>query len=313
MRYERAMRSALCAVSIAIAISACGSSAQPSADAGAPIGDGASPFEDAGIVDVQAPTDASKPATEAGYPLCDGGAIAASRFVTAVVSFAPGDCAGFGAAQMPAIVEGPPVGAGDAEGGLDVVSLGNGGSIVVSFEPNAIVDGPGADFVVFENAFYSTGNPQKPNAEVGEVSVSEDGTAWKTFPCTATAYPYGACAGWHPVASSPESCISPIDPKAAGGDPFDLADVGLTRARFVRIATSRTARARPTRARSSPPTASTSTRSRSSTRRARSSRRHFARCIASATSAARATPAPKRAAIVPSVFTTTLVGMVSIP
>jgi hypothetical protein len=43
------------------------------------------------------------------------------------------------------------------------------------------------------------------------------------------------CAGWHPVYSSPGNGISPVDPSVAGGDPFDLADVGLSEARFVRI------------------------------------------------------------------------------
>ena len=72
-------------------------------------------------------------------------------------------------------------------------------------------------------------------AEPGEVSVSEDGVTWKTYPCTATAFPYGACAGWRPVYSTPQNGISPVDPKVSGGDPFDLADVGLKSARFVRI------------------------------------------------------------------------------
>src|SRR5947207_10422515 len=62
-------------------------------DTGSPSGD-----------DAAAVGDASKPTNDGGYPLCDGGALAVDRFVTSVVSFTPGDCAGFGAAQMPAIV-----------------------------------------------------------------------------------------------------------------------------------------------------------------------------------------------------------------
>jgi hypothetical protein len=31
------------------------------------------------------------------------------------------------------------------------------------------------------------------------------------------------------------NAIDPTDPSVAGGDAFDLADVGLTRARFVRV------------------------------------------------------------------------------
>src|SRR5262249_54942473 len=130
---------------------------------------------------------------------------------------------------------GPPVGAGDTAGGLDVVSLGIGGEIVVSFEPNAIVDGPGVDLVVFENAFYAAGNPANVAADPGAGSGRDHGVTWTAFPCTATAAPYGACAGWHPVYSNPTNGISPFDTKEAGGDPYDLSAVGVARARFVRI------------------------------------------------------------------------------
>src|SRR5262249_23165766 len=85
------------------------------------------------------------------------------------------------------------------------------------------------------NAFYAAGNPQNVAADPGEVSVSDDGVTWATYPCTATSAPYGACAGWHPVYSNPTNGISPFDPKAAGGDPYDLRDLGVARARHVRI------------------------------------------------------------------------------
>jgi len=169
--------------------------------------------------------DADEPPPAAG----DGPA-----FVSRVVSFTPGRCGGFGGAEMPDIVLGPPRGAGDTKGSLDVVSLGNGGEIVLGFEPFAIVDGDGPDFVVFENAFFPAGDRDKPYAEPAEVSVSEDGETWVPFPCTSTAAPYGACAGWRPVYASPESAVSPASPEA-GGDPFDLGAIGVARARFVRI------------------------------------------------------------------------------
>lgn len=167
--------------------------------------------------------------TEAGADAGEAGA-----FVTGVVSFEAGACSGFGASDMPQIVEGPPVGGGTSQGSTDVVSLGVGGSIVVSFAPNAIVDGPGPDFVVFENAFFVGGNKNNVYAEPGEVSVSDDGTTWSTYPCTATAGnpPYGQCAGVHPVFSPP---YAPTDYPNCGGDAFDLADLGVTHARYVRI------------------------------------------------------------------------------
>jgi hypothetical protein len=181
------------------------------------------------------PTDGGKPRVDGGFATPDGGVLPAERFATKVVDFKPGQCAGFGIPAMPEVVLGPPVGAGDRSGGLDVVSLGEHGSIVLSFEPNAIVDGPGADFIVFENAFFAGGDPESPFAEPGEVSVSDDGVTWKTFSCTATAAPYGACAGWHPVYSAPDNGVSPFDPAVAGGDAFDLAQIGVTHARYVRI------------------------------------------------------------------------------
>jgi hypothetical protein len=180
------------------------------------------------------PSDGAKPLGDAGN--VESGAIRGDRFITKVVSFTPGDCAGFGAGEMPGIISGPPAGAGDEKGSLDVVSLGIGGELVVSFEPNAIVDGPGPDFIVFENAFFAAGNPNAPSADPGEVSVSEDGTTWKIYECMpGAAAPYGKCAGWHPVYSAPGNGISPIDPKTAGGEAYDLSELGITRARFVRI------------------------------------------------------------------------------
>jgi hypothetical protein len=171
------------------------------------------------------------------YPLPDGGTIAADRFITSVVSFMPGPCAGFGQAEMPTVVEGPPVGGGTSEGSTDVVSLGVGGTIVVSFAPNAIIDGPGVDFVVFENPFWIGGNPNDVYAEPGTVSVSDDGVTWTSYPCTATVQdpPYGSCAGWTPVMSAPGNSISPVDYPACGGNGFDLADIGVTHVRFVKI------------------------------------------------------------------------------
>jgi hypothetical protein len=225
------MRIVSTCVGLGLLAAGCGSSGTGTpSDAGTALDLGAPPpYVDAGDID------ANKPMVDGGYVGGDGAVVPADRFITKVVSFTPGQCAGFGAAKMPDVVFGPPVGAGDLEGGLDVVSLGIGGEIVVSFEPNAIVDGPGVDFIVFENAFYAAGNPDNVSADPGEVSVSDDGVTWATYPCTATKAPYGACAGWHPVYSSPTNGISPFDPSAAGGDPYDLKDLGVARARFVRI------------------------------------------------------------------------------
>jgi hypothetical protein len=171
---------------------------------------------------------------EGGAPACAG---SGARFVTGVTSACFGAGQSVGQDKLPGAIAGPPKGGGCCGGSLDVVSLGNGGSITVAFEGNAIVDGPGPDFIVFENAFNPGSDPEKPFAELAIVEVSEDGVRWSAFPCTATAYPYGSCAGWRPVfANAGENTIDPLDPAVAGGDPFDLADLGLAMARFVRIA-----------------------------------------------------------------------------
>ena len=156
-------------------------------------------------------------------------------FVTSVVSFTPGPGAGFGADALPCVVEGPPRGVGTANGSLDVVSLGMGGEIVLAFAPRAIVDGPGVDFIVFENAFYIAGDPTHPYAEPGEVSVSDDGVTWQAFPCPSADWSGQQCAGVTPVLASGTTGVSPFDPSMSGGDAFDLATLGLTHARYVKI------------------------------------------------------------------------------
>jgi hypothetical protein len=245
-----AARAIGCALLIALGVS-CGSASAPSQAADAP------PTAEAGVKltadDAASPDGDPAPSEDAAVggsaadgSLGDAEAVPADRFVGGVVSFDPGPCAGFGASSMPQIVEGPPFGGGSDHGSTDVVSLGVGGAIVLSFGANAIVDGPGADFIVFENPFWVAGNSNDVYAEPGEVSVSDDGVTWHVFPCVLAADaqsahgtgvdpPYGSCAGWHVVWSSPGNGISPIDPTMSGGDAFDLADLGVTHARYVRI------------------------------------------------------------------------------
>lgn len=178
------------------------------------------------------PADEGPPSAEVSQSGA-AGEVDPARFAARVVSFSPGPGAGFGQDRMPGVVLGPPQGAGDAQGSLDVVSLGRGGEIVLALD-RAVVDGPGADLVVFENPFYKSGDPQAVWSEFGEVAVSDDGVTWVSFPCDKAAPAATRCAGWRPVYASSASGVSPLDP-AAGGDPFDLADVGVSRALFVRV------------------------------------------------------------------------------
>ncbi len=181
----------------------------------------------------------AEPADDPAPPPC-GAPEAAARdpYADCVVAFDPAPPASFGHDALPDVVLGPPVGGGDGAGGTDVASLGCGGSIVLGFDGEGIVDGPGPDLIVFENPFAIGGGPET-FVEPGEVSVSADGETFHTFPCVPSGdgtFPPEGCAGVTPVRAGPGAPgIDPTDPDAAGGDAFDLADVGLAAARFVRI------------------------------------------------------------------------------
>jgi len=151
-------------------------------------------------------------------------------FADRVVSFTPGPGASFGHDKMPGVVLGAPQGGGVKAGGLDVVALGKGGAIVLAFDDIELLDGPGPDLLVFENPFSTW-------LETGYVAASGDGLTWHEWPCAAedAAGGFPGCAGVHPVLANPENGLDATDPKVAGGDAFDLADLGMTHARFVRI------------------------------------------------------------------------------
>ena len=158
-------------------------------------------------------------------------------FAIAVLDHGFGSGQDVGQGQFPELVPGPPHGAGKTSGSTDqVVSLGDGGFVELSFGDYAIVNGPGPDFLVFENAFFAGGDPEQPWTEFGQVSVSQDGSTWTSFPCETEEYPYETCAGWHPVlANSETNELDATDPEQAGGDPFDLAQLDLPWVRYVRI------------------------------------------------------------------------------
>jgi hypothetical protein len=160
---------------------------------------------------------------------------------------------------LPDVVLGPPHGAGAFQGSQHTLSLGFGGSVVLEFTDNRIVDGPGPDFTVFENAFFARQGSETgpPFAEPATVAVSSDGVSFVPFPCAATDDPYyPGCAGIFPVFANSDDRASPsplvptttpigdlvgvpadpfTPPPGSGGDSFDLAAVGLTSARFIRL------------------------------------------------------------------------------
>jgi hypothetical protein len=182
----------------------------------------------------------------------------ADPFVDRVVDYVIGTDGGAQVGALPDIVLGPPRGAGAFSGSSHVLSLGLGGSIVLEFVDNVVVNGPGPDLTVFENPFLTSGLLSgTPFAEPATVAVSADGVTWRRFPCAADAAPFHpGCAGVYPVLANADDPAAPspvvpsrapidtlvgvpvetfVAPPGSGGDSFDLALVGLAAARFVRI------------------------------------------------------------------------------
>jgi hypothetical protein len=187
----------------------------------------------------------------------------ADEVVAYSVSFTPPE-SGLRVPELPGIVLGPPGDSLPNTGSTSTVSLGHNGWILLRFTDNVIVDGPGSDFIVFENAFFKTTVPTDPNqpysvfAEPGSVSVSDDGVTFHQFPYDPNALQFvgqdatpssalpllRGLAGITPTFTG--NWTIPDDPdvwdpngrggvSGAGGDAFDLSAVGLTSARYILI------------------------------------------------------------------------------
>jgi hypothetical protein len=147
-------------------------------------------------------------------------------------------------------------GSGLNEGSFDVYSLDGAERthLVLAWRDARIMDGPGADFVVFENAFQTasgTSNFMDPVV----VSVSHDGETFVDMPHSYDAPDpsryssdpddWQGFAGRTPVLFHEEdNVVDPFDPVLAGGDAFDLASLPESEegrrireegARFVRL------------------------------------------------------------------------------
>ncbi len=159
-------------------------------------------------------------------------ALGADPWLDAVKRFDVGAGAGFGQESFPFVVLGRPEGGGAVMQSTDVLSLGEGGSIIGVFRDNLVYDGPGDDLVVYENAFH-VGSPDGPLfTEFGYVEVSADNRDWYRFEFDAETAE--GLAGRQAVLANSENEIDPLS-EEAGGDRFDIADVGLAFVRFVRI------------------------------------------------------------------------------
>lgn len=151
-----------------------------------------------------------------------------------VVSVEYGEMGGRGSGNLPESVLGPPDTVGrETVSTIDpaeILSLGLGGEIILEFVDHVVIDGPGVDVTIFENAFvYRLGGKDKLYAEPADVSVSVDGMEWHTFPFDPTTLE--GCAGVTPTHGDND----PSDPSVSGGDGFDLSTIGIPWFRYIRL------------------------------------------------------------------------------
>lgn len=182
------------------------------------------------------------------------GALFVSPFAGSVYEVVPGAGAQYGA---PGDALGEPQAEGDLAGSFDVYTLGVNGSLAVEMSV-PMFDGPGADLIVYENAFFLPGT-QKSFSEAMHVEVSSDGETWARFPSTyhgdpGPFSPFAACpvewyeglAGVMPCSGGSVLGVDPLNVVQGGGDAFDfewLADdpgvvsgeVDLQVVRYVRL------------------------------------------------------------------------------
>ena len=133
--------------------------------------------------------------------------------------------------QTPWGALGPSDDTGYAGNTITIVTLGDGGSITLSFA-TPILDTDGFDLVVFENGVSTTAG--RGFFELAFVEVSTDGVVFLRFPARSTT----------PTPTSPYAFLE-LDPTnldgmagkypATYGTPFDFAWLGLTSVSHVRI------------------------------------------------------------------------------
>ncbi len=128
-------------------------------------------------------------------------------------------------------------GAGLHAGSMDVFSLGYqegvNNYLVLSWGGAMVRNGPGVDFVVFENGFEVGSGSGTFFMDLMVVLLSRDGITWVAFPhdyladdetvYVANPELWSGFAGRFPVKYNVDTNpVDPFDHDAAGGDPFDL-------------------------------------------------------------------------------------------
>lgn len=109
----------------------------------------------------------------------------------------------------------------------NLCSIGNGGVITLGFKDRFIFDGPGTDFIVFENVMRLYNG--KYFVEPGIVEVSKDNITYYAFPFDTVSLV--GCAGISPTRGDMLAFI----PDSCGGDQFDLSTIGIDSISYIRI------------------------------------------------------------------------------
>lgn len=158
----------------------------------------------------------------------------AQVFIDTVYSFTPGSGQNAGQSTMyypQNIFGGPSLNASKfipESSPVEVLSIGLGGVIIVGIKDNYIIDGEGADFTIFENAFINQFN-DKVYAEPAIISVSKDGINFIEFP-----YDFQTLeglAGTNPTIGN----RNPFNSSESGGNSFDLSDIGIDSVKYIKI------------------------------------------------------------------------------
>lgn len=152
-------------------------------------------------------------------------------FPDEVILIRYGEGAGFGQNFFPNNILGPPDTSARATipsaNEQEILSLGSGGEIILKFNDGGIKNGEGPDFTIFENVFkYGLNHFYR---ETAFVSVSVNGMDWYQFPYDSITFQ--GLAGVNPT-NGDKNYRNPFE---SGGDPFDLLDVGLSCAYYLKI------------------------------------------------------------------------------
>jgi len=168
------------------------------------------------------------------YFLIINSKIFAGTFIDTVYSFKPGfgQNAGQSPEYFPKNIFGPPSSSASwtvpESRPEELCSIGLNGEIIVGLKNGIIRNGPGVDFVIFENAFERLVDG-KIFAEPAIISVSQNGTDFISFPYNE--WTLDGMAGKTPTVGSQ----NPFNYPQCGGDGFDLEVLGLDYITHIKI------------------------------------------------------------------------------